>query len=210
MDTSKIKVILVVIISAFLALYLGVSAATAQMETVAWILAVGSVVFLLALGKHVWVIIPISLALLGNISLIPGAPAPWWVATMAVAGITALRFLMRRTEVFVIRFTWLDFAIFLQIIAVGQAFMRNPTGLSILGGDVVGGKPYIIYGFAFMAFFLLSIIKTDLKMVKRVVIFIILMTVIDGAIFLSSFMVPALAAIVLPIYTGVSFESATS
>jgi hypothetical protein len=209
MDSQKLKVLLVVICAAFAALYLGVAAATAQMEALAWVMGIGAIIVLLSLGRHVWVLIPISLALLGNINLIPGSPAPWWVATMAVAVITVMRTLLRKTD-FVIRFTWIDFAILLQVLAVGQSFIRNPTGLSILGGDVVGGKPYIIYGFAFIAFFLLSAIRTDLKMVKLVIIFTILMSFIDGGIFLSSFIVPAFAATLLPIYSGVSFDAAVS
>lgn len=210
MDSAKLKVILVIVFAAFGALYLGIAAATAQFEAIAWVAGALAVAFVLALGKHVWVLIPISVALLGNISLIPGAPAPWWIATMTVAGITVLRILMRRTENFVFRLTWIDFAIFLQVIAIAQAFMRNPTGLSILGGDVIGGKPYIIYGFAFTAFFLLSIIRTDLKTVKITVIFTLLMSFIDGGLFLASLLVPSLAAKVLPIYTGVSFGAATT
>lgn len=210
MDSSKIKAITIVVVAMFFAIYLGIAAATAQFEAIAWVAGVLAVIFILALGKHVWVIIPVSMALLGNISLIPGAPPPWWLATMGVAGITVMRFLMRKTEDFAIRLTWLDFAIFLQILAVGQAFMRNPTGLSILGGDVVGGKPYVIYGFAFAAFFLLSIIQTNLKMVKITVIFTILMSFIDGGLFFASVLVPALAGKILPIYTGVPFDAAVS
>ena len=208
MDSQKLKVVLIVILAAFGAIYLGIAAATAQMKALAWVAGIGSVIFLLSLGRHVWVLIPISLALLGNINLIPGSPDPWWMATIAVATITAMRFLMRKTDLMT-RFTWMDFAILLQVLAVGQAYMRNPTGLAILGGDVIGGKPYLTYGFAFMAYFLISTTRADLRMVKIVVIFTILMSFIDGAMFFASIFFPALAANVIPIYSGVSYIAAS-
>lgn len=209
MDSNKLKVVLVVIFAAFAALYLGIAAATAQMEAIAWVVGVLGFVFVLVLGKHVWVLIPVCLALGGNINLIPGSPAPWWGAVGVVGTIFTMRFFLRTSD-FQFRFTWLEFAIFIQIVAIGQAFVRNPTGLSILGGDVVGGKPYIIFGFAFAAYALLSVVRTDLKIVRWAVIFAVLMAIVDGGLMLMSVLVPALAMKILPIYSGVSFGAAAS
>jgi hypothetical protein len=209
MDSSKLKVIIITTLALCCALYLGIAAATAQTEAIAWVVGTLGLVIIHGLGKHVWVLIPISLALLGNISFIPGSPSMWWLVTIACASITTMRFLMRKTD-FMIRFTWIDFAILLQVLAVGQAYMRNPTGLAILGGDVIGGKPYFTYGFAFVAYLLISITRTDLKVVKLVVIFTILMSFIDGGILFASIFLPAFAANVIPFYSGVSYIAATS
>lgn len=207
MDSQKLKVILVVIIAAFAALYLGVAAATAQMEAIAWVAGALFLVFVLALGKHIWVLIPLSLALTGFINAIPGAPAAWWVSMAVAGGIYAMRFLMRRTENLQFRFNWLDFAILLQVVAVGQAFLRNPTGLSLFGGDVVGGKPYIIFGCAFAAYAVLSITRTDIKVFKWVVIGMILVSIGDGFLVISSQLFPVVAMMVIPIYSGVDFSA---
>ncbi|MEP2777069.1 MAG: hypothetical protein ABJQ29_12820 [Luteolibacter sp.] len=209
MDSSKIKVLLVVVFSAFAALYLGIAAATAQKEAIAWVLGALTIGFVLALGKHVWVLIPICLQLAGNISLIPGSPSPWWGAVGIVGTVFTMRFLLR-TQDFQFRLKWMDFAILLQVIAIGQAFVRNPTGLSLLGGDIVGGKPYIIFVFSFAAYALMAVVRTDLRMVKWVVIFSVLMSLADGGLMLASVLVPPFAAAILPIYSGVSFASAYS
>jgi hypothetical protein len=209
MDSQKIKVILVVVFAAFAALYLGIAAATAQMEAIAWVVGALGIVFVLALGKHVWVLIPIALQLGGNINAIPGSPAPWWGAVAVVGVVFTLRFLMRKHD-FQIRLNWLDFAILLQMLAIAQAFVRNPTGLSVLGGDIVGGKPYIIFGFAFAAYFFMSLVRTDLKTIKWVVVFAVLMAFVDGGIMLMSVLVPTAAAAILPLYSGVSFASAAT
>lgn len=205
MDSSKIKALIVVVLSLFFALYLGVAAATAQMEAIAWIVGVLAIVFILALGKHIWVIIPVSLVLTGSINALPGSPAPWWAAMAVTGTIYVMRFLMRRVENFQFSFNWLDFAILLQVAAVGQAFLRNPTGLSILGGDVAGGKPYIIFGFAFAAYALMAVTRTDMKVFKWVVIAVILVSLTDSVLIIATQLVPALAMVVLPLYSGADF-----
>lgn len=209
MDSSKIKTFIIVVAAALFALYLGIAAATAQMEAIAWVAGALGIVFVLALGKHVWVLIPICLQLGGVITFLPGSPSPWWGAVAVVGVIFALRFLLRKND-FQFRFTWLEFAIFLQMVAVAQAFARNPTGLSVLGGELVGGKPYIIFAFSFIAFALLSVVKADLRIIKWVVICSILMAVMDGGLMLASLFVPSIAMAVLPLYSGVSFTSATT
>lgn len=207
MDSSKIKAIIIIVVAAFFALYLGVAAATAQLEALAWVVGTLCLVFVLSLGKHVWVLIPISLQLLGVVNLLPGTPSPWWGATAVVGVVFTLRVLMRKHDL-QFRLTWLEFAIFLQMVAVAQAFLRNPTGLSVLGGELVGGKPYIIFGFSFLAFALLSGVKADLRTIKWVVICSILMAVLDGGLMLASVFLPSLAMAALPLYSGVSFTSA--
>ena len=207
MDSHKIKAVLIMLIVVFAALYLGVAAASAQFEAIAWVMGGLGVALILALGKHVWVLIPIALQLAGEVSLVPGNPAPWWGAAAVTMVIFTVRICLR-TQNFTFRWTWLDFAILLQMIAVGQAFVRNPTGLAVFGGDVVGGKPYIAFGFAFMAFALLSIVKADLKVIKWVVIGMVIMSLMDGALMFATSMIPALGRAILPFYSGISFDTA--
>jgi hypothetical protein len=209
MDTNKLKHILLAGLTLFGALYLGIAAATAQFEAVAWVVGVGGFIFLFALGKNVWCLIPVALAFTGQVNAIPGAPSPWWIATLAVASMFAIRFLTRKHD-FQLRFTWLEFAIFLQVIVVAQAFVRNPAGLSVLGGDTVGGKPYISFALATLAFFLLSVVRSDLKTIKVVMCCAILASFMDGTLFFLSFLAPGVAAAVMPLYTGVSFQGAIS
>lgn len=208
MDSQKLKVILIVVVAAILALYLGVAAATAQVEAIAWVVGVVAVVFVLVLGKNVWILIPLTLAVSGNINALPGSPSPWWAAMAVVGVMYMIRFLMRNWNTFQFRFGWLDFAIFLQVVAVTQAYIRNPTGFSVFGGDVVGGKPYVIFGFAFAAYALLAVTRTDLKMIRLMVIGIILITLADGALIMASQLFPVVATIALPLYSGVDFSAA--
>jgi hypothetical protein len=178
MDSNKIKIVVIVTMAAFVALYLGVAAATAQFEAVAWVLGVGGFVFLLSLGRHVWAVIPIAAALSGGLTFIPGYPQPWYAATPVIAGFMLLRFLVR-SDMFMFRWTWLDTFMALQAGALLQAYIRNPTGLALFSDSTVGGRPYFDYGVAITSYFLLAVVKTDAKIFKRVAIAVLLMNVGD-------------------------------
>jgi hypothetical protein len=209
MNAQYIKTFLIMATGLFLALFLGSTVATSQRDAIMWVCLAATAMLLLGLGKNVWVLLPIGASLAGGLNVLPGSPPVWWGAVMAVGGMLFLRFLMRSQEL-VLRWTWIDFAILLQVIAIAQAYVRNPTGLAIFGGTVAGGRIYIAYAFAFLGFAILSITKTDLR-VLRVVVFVMLgASLADGLIMVLSQYFPGLAALILPIYSGVVFSAAYS
>lgn len=207
MDSSKLKVIFILTIAAVTALYLGIAAATNQFEAIGWMLAFLGLATVLVLGRHVWAIIPATMVLGGNIGLLPGAPAPWWGAVAVTAGMTSLHILMQK-RYYVVRINWIDFAILLQVAAIAQALLRNPAGFSVLGGDVVGGKPYITFGFAIVGYLLISTAKTNINIIRWVIIAMIAIGICDGALALLSVFFPMIGIAILPIYSGVNFHAA--
>ncbi len=143
MDSNKIKAIIVVVIATFVALYLGITAATAQFETIAWVVGVATFIACLALGKKIWLLIPLLGAL--NLTLmIPGRPTTMQVAQLLVVGFCMLMLLTRKLP-YRLQITELEFWIGLLTVAVAQVYLRNPTGLNIFGGDTVGGRPYVFF-----------------------------------------------------------------
>ena len=207
MDSSKIKLILIAGIVIFAALYLGVAAATAQLEAIAWIVGGLAVAGILSLGKHIWILIPVSLPLSGGINALPGSPRVTFAAAAVVGGVYLLRFALRSKD-FTFKWTWLDFAVLIQGAVVAQAYIRNPSGVALFGGDSVGGKPYFIYIFAILAYFLLTFVRTNIRVLKIVVILMVLTGLADGLLGLSSEFFPGLAALILPLYSGVSYVAA--
>jgi hypothetical protein len=181
MDSNKIKALLVLVVALCGAVYLGISAATAQYETVAWVVGISGLIILLSLGRHVWVVIPIAGALSGGLTFLPGFPQPWYVATPLVAGFMMMRFLMR-SNMFQFRWTWLDLMMLAQIVALWQSYVRNPTGLALFGGDNYGGRPYFDYAVAIVSYFLLTIVKTDIKTLKKVIVLVIATSVFDDVV----------------------------
>jgi len=207
MDSSKIKLVLITSLAMFFAIYLGIAAATAQLEAVAWVVGAGCVVGVLALGKNVWLLIPFGLILQGTVNALPGSPPVWALGTLVTLGMFTLRFAMHKRD-FALKFDMLDFAILLNVIAIAQAYVRNPTGLLMFGGDTAGGKPYLNFAVAVVAFFCLSAIKTDMRMFRIAVLMMVVATIGDGLIGVLSDYIPLLAMVVLPIYSNTNVEVA--
>jgi len=209
MDSSKIKVIIIVALAMIFALYLGIAAATAQFAAVAWVVGIGSLVVVLALANNIWLLIPFGLILQGTVNALPGSPPVWAIGTVVTLGMFTLRFAMHKRD-FSFKFDMLDFAIILQIVAIMQAYVRNPTGLLMFGGETAGGKPYLNFAVAIIAYFCLSVVKTDMKMFRIAVIMMVVATIGDGLIGVLSDYIPLLAMVVLPIYSNTNVGVALS
>jgi hypothetical protein len=143
MDSNKIKVIIIAIFSVFAALYLGITAATAQLETAVWVLGTLVLVITISMGQRIWMLLPLMAAL--DISLrLPGQPTTLLIAQLIVIGMSIILLLMRRLP-YRFNFTELEFLMLLVIAFVFQAYLRNPVGFSVFGTETVGGRPYIIF-----------------------------------------------------------------
>ncbi|MDB6077231.1 MAG: hypothetical protein JWO82_978 [Akkermansiaceae bacterium] len=207
MQSQSFKAILIIALSAFFAIYLGVSAATAQYEAIAWVAGFVGVAFILALGKNVWTLIPCGLVLIGTINALPGSPPAWLLGSVIVTVIYILRFAMRKLPLS-FHFDFLDFAIFLQILAIGQAFARAPAGVMFFGGDSVGGKSYFIFAFAILAYFMLAFTVTNLKTVKVVMICMMVIAMLDGVVALVGDYSASLGMAILHIYSNSNIDVA--
>lgn len=206
MESSKIRVLIVLVFALCGAVYLGISAATAQYETVAWVVGIGILIILMTLGGNVWTVIPVAGALSGGLTFLPGFPQPWYVATPIVGGFMLTRFLLR-SNMFQFRWTWLDTFILLQIGVLLQAYMRNPTGLAIFSDSVVGGRPYFDYAVAITSYFLLSIVKTDRKTFVRVVTLVLIVNLGDDLLRAITGFSGNFARLVGKLYTNVEYSA---
>ena len=149
MDSNKIKLIIVAIVATFAAVYLGIAAATAQFEAIAWVVGVSTLSICLLLGKKIWLLIPF----LGSLHLTlmnPGTPTTLLLAQLLVIGFSTLMLLVRQLP-FQLRFSELEWWIILLTLCVIQVLMRNPVGLSMFGGDKIGGRPYIMFALALVS-----------------------------------------------------------
>lgn len=207
MNSSRIKIFFILAPVLILALYFGVSVATAHLEAAIWLCGGLFFALCLLLGRHVWVLIPVSMGLRGNLNFIPGSPAPWHLMTAVVAGILMLRILTRQHRV---RFNWtgMDIAVLLVALTVLQAFLRNPTGVALFGGELAGGKPYFVFGVAFVAYLVISVSDADLKSWKWAVTGFIIFSLIDGSINLLSGLSTGFASLMIHFYSNVSLDAA--
>jgi hypothetical protein len=206
MDSSKLKAIIIGAIVLCFSLYLGIAAATAQLEAVAWVFGGVAIAVILLLGKHSWILIPATLGMKGGINALPGALEPWHFATAVVGTMYLIRIATRQQR---INFKWcgLDTAVLLIALTICQAFIRNPTGLMFFGGDTAGGKPYFIYIMAIAAFVLIGMADADIRSFRWAVLLHVLLTALDGTVNMLSGLIPAFATAILPYYSNVSIDA---
>ncbi|TAE91636.1 MAG: hypothetical protein EAZ81_05645 [Verrucomicrobia bacterium] len=208
MDSNRIKSIILLVVALTAAFYLGIAAALAQKEAVAWVLGFTFFTICLLLGRNIWILIPATLSLKGNINFLPGDPAPWHLMTAVALAFFLMRVATRRQKIS-IRWTWMETSLALVLLSIIQALIRNPVGLSFLGStDVAGGKPYFIFAVAFIAYYIIAMAETDIKGWRWAVILYITFGLIDGLINALSGIFPQFAFLVLPIYSNVSYDMA--
>jgi hypothetical protein len=165
MDSNKLKAIIIVILALFAALYLGISAATAQFETIAWVVGGLTLFICVALGRKIWLLLPFMMAMDLTFRL-PGLPTSLLIAQILVIGFSVLLLLMRKLN-FHLKFTELEFWAFCLLLMVGQVYLRNPVGLNVFGGGSVGGRPYILFGITFVSAILLVGLRVPAKEIKQ-------------------------------------------
>ena len=172
MDASKIKAIIVAVLALFAALYLGITAATAQFETIAWVLGGVTLSVCLLLGRKIWLLIPFLGAVQLTLS-VPGRPDTLLMAQILVIGFSVMLLLMRRLP-FRLNMTELEWWIFLIALLIVQVYVRNPTGFSLFGAASVGGKPYVIFAITTVAAFLLAGLRVPEAEIRTALRFTIL------------------------------------
>lgn len=167
-DSNKIRAILISIIALIGALYLGISSATAQLETVLWVVGGTGLITCALLGRRIWMIIPFFGTI--NLSLmLPGTPNTMLLAQAIFLGFCVLLFLMRKLP-FELGFTELGLWTTLLTICIVQAYLRYPVGLNIFGGSSLGGRPYALFAITLVSslvFSSLRISAPDLNAILR-------------------------------------------
>lgn len=157
MDTSKIKLVIILLLSLFAALYLGIAAATAQFEAVLWVVGGVSITVCIGLGRRIWVLLPF-MTTLGLALPIPGNFSTMLIGQVTVIGFCALLFLMRKLPM-IVKFTEMEFWCIVFSLCVLQAYLRNPVGLNIFGGSAVGGRPYVLFAITVVVAYIVSILR---------------------------------------------------
>jgi hypothetical protein len=195
MDTNKIKAVIIAVVATFIALYLGISAATAQFETMAWVLGIGILILGISLGRRIWMLIPFMFAL--NIGLrIPGQPDSTLLGQVLVLGFCVPLFLIRKLP-YKLVWTELEFWILILTLLIGQVYIRNPVGVNLFGGSTVGGKPYALFAIGVVCALLLAGLRIPTGELKWILRLSIIGGLLNLVISISGGIFPAIAY-----YTG--------
>ncbi|PAW67972.1 MAG: hypothetical protein B9S30_06510 [Verrucomicrobiia bacterium Tous-C5FEB] len=167
-NTRIIQSVIAFVVGLFMAIWLGLNIVTDQTQTI--IKIIFAVLFLVcfALGRRIWMLIPFAASLAIGLR-IPGQPDALLLAQIAFIAFSIPQFLMRKLP-WRLEFTELEFWMLMLTLMVAQVYMRNPVGMSIFGGDIVGGKGYVLYAIALTSALILCGLRvpaSDLKWIMR-------------------------------------------
>jgi hypothetical protein len=194
-DSSKLKIIFIAVLGMILAIWLGLSIATNQVETLIQVIAASVLIVCLFLGNRIWLLIPFMGAL--NIGLrLPGQPDSMLLGQILVLSFATLLLLMRKLPV---RMHWteLEFWILILTLCIVQAYIRNPVGVNLFGGSSVGGKPYAIYAISVVSSLLLCSLRVPVSQLKMILPLAIVGGLMNLLIAVVGLIVPSVA-----FYTG--------
>ncbi|BCX48304.1 hypothetical protein HAHE_22120 [Haloferula helveola] len=175
-SSQSIRGILIAIVAIAMSIWLGVSIITSQVETLVQAGVVGVVLICVLLGRRIWVLVPIGVAL--NIPVIRGLGTTE-ISEMLFIGFTSLMLLMRRAPM-----KWkigeLDFWAVAVLVMVAQVYLRNPVGLNIFGAGTVGARPYFMVALAFVTMVFLGMYQIRARDMKWVFWLSALGTLLSG------------------------------
>ncbi len=154
--------------------------------------AIGFFALLLALREHIWMLIPLSTLMVGQVIELPGHPAVKDLAIFAVfAGIFALRAfkIIRRKP----NYQAVDFWVVLMLCYLATCFIRNPTGGDALGSERVGGRPYLNVATAYMAYWVLARVSLPVRLAQTAFYALITLNCFGNILVLAAVRWPGLA-----------------
>jgi hypothetical protein len=200
MDSNKLKTIALIVVAAFVALYFGIAAATAQVEVIAWVVGGTTLAICLSLGRRIWLLLPL-MTQLSLVLPLPGNFSSDFLAQLLIIGFSGMLFLMRKLPMS-FKVTELEIWCLLFILCVVQVYLRNPVGINIFGSESIGGRPYVLLAVTFITCTILSVIlvnPNDLKWWVRLTLIGAVGNLLIGALMALS---PSLGR-----YLGASFST---
>ena len=200
-NSRSIQGLIVLAAGTFLAIWLGLSIVTNQIETILQMVLAAALIGCISLGRRIWLLIPFMAAV--NIGLrIPGQPTSLLLGQIMVLGFSGILFLMRKLP---FKLAWTDLELWVLVITacVFQVYVRNPVGLNVFGGDTVGGKGYVIFAITWVSALLFAGLRVPANELKWVLRLSIFGGILNTAISVLGNLVPTIG-----FYTGAAYSTA--
>lgn len=187
-STNAISKIIVLVIGLSLAILMANLLVTDKFIAFAWLGVAAVLITCIAMGRDIWMLIPLTAAL-GLTLMIPGRPTTLMLGQGMFVGFSVLLFLMRRLP-WQFRFSEMDFWLLVLGLCVLQVYMRNPVSISLLGGEQIGGRPYILVALAFVTYFFLSNLDIAAQKLSWILRLTIVASLISFALNVIGFFIP--------------------
>jgi hypothetical protein len=153
-ESRSIQGVLIVIVVALLAAWLGVTIVTEQTMTLLKVGGASLLAICLLLGRRIWLLMIFFSAL--SIPMIRGFSTVELGQALFI-GFSLLMFAIRRLRVKA-NFGELEFWMLMIALTVAQVYLRNPVGLNMFGASAVGARPYFVITLSFVSGWLLSLL----------------------------------------------------
>jgi hypothetical protein len=138
------------------AIFCGIISGRGQIGMLSMVIsAVVILTLLLMMRASIWIWIPLTWSLGGQIPVLPLPFAARDLVVMAVAGcflvLKAFKIIRRKPKT-----TTTDLLLVLMLVYLVTVFVRNPVGVQALGSEKVGGRPYVNVVIACFAYWVLA------------------------------------------------------
>ena len=155
-NANTVMLAVVLLLGLLLAIVVGDSVASGRYAYVGIVaLLIIGVPVGLKLGTNFWILIALTMTADGRLGLVPGPFNLNEMSTLTAALLFVLHVVLRQINTKV-PLRLVDTLVFLNVAWLVVTFIKNPTGLYFLGSDTVGARKYIVMGFAFIGYFILS------------------------------------------------------
>ena len=202
-SSQAITGFVVTILALISAFFIGQLAGEGEVKILAGgFVAITCITVAVALGPRIWLLIPLCWPLTGRILVLPIPLNIRELAVFAVLAYYLIMFVFKR-RLHKPQTSWLEVILLLNILWIASVFARNPVGVSAIGSEMLGGRPYFEIATACCAFWILT--RTIIP-AANARLFHVLMAV--GSFFASllgllTTLVPALTPLIAPFYSGV-------
>jgi len=158
----NIRALFITVIGFIIALLSGICLATENYEFFVWLPVVGLIMVSLTLQDKFWLIIPATTFVGGQLAFIPGQLNVHQLSILLAFVFFWVLVMFRKIQ-WRIKFGLPEFLACLFLIIVVQSYLRNPTGLNVLGSTNIGGKVYVHIIIGILAFVVLAWMKIPIR-----------------------------------------------
>lgn len=195
-------------IGLLIAFWLGRNVAQGQMTMVmAFFGATIGMTVVLTMRKHIWLLIPLCWPLAGNISVLPLPFNVQELAVMTAFAVFLAQVAMKQFQGVRGRVDYVDIFLWLNVAIIFLMYIRNPVGVSALGSENVGGRPYLKVAMGFLAFIILRRIVISPKLGHYFPLIMLGPNFIVAALGFITQVFPFLVPIIAPFYSGITVST---
>ncbi|MEG2585411.1 MAG: hypothetical protein RSB24_03895 [Akkermansia sp.] len=178
MPNNLIKFLIAAIFIIAISLYVGSASTEGATTTIVIIVGTIAIGILLSLQEKIWYLL-IFFIFSPAIPFLPGTLAlfvPWSLALLAVLPFYFLCLCLGKLKLTWAKSPWIDFLVLIFVLYVLSEFIRNPTGIGILGEEQerINGRAYMDMLLATIAFITISTIKTNSLTLRKILFYAII------------------------------------